>query len=175
LIDRDVDFADSGAVTETKLQVDIEYRLPNVVNQENVRFVIYDNLNTVVDSKQATSYTQLTDNKRRFFVVYSTLDNALSDSQLGGWDVRVEVYDNAGTYEYLSASNVFYVSDATATVSFENVAGHKIKVSGVCGLTPTENGILLVTKRNTWSAHPTNHDEMVQCVDVDATDPVRGC
>ncbi|MBM4463888.1 MAG: hypothetical protein FJ012_11300 [Chloroflexi bacterium] len=32
-----------------------------------------------------------------------------------------------------------------------------------------DEGLLLVTRKNTWSTHPQNHDEMVKCVERDST------
>lgn len=130
LIDRDIDFAPSGVVTGTRIQADVEFPLTSSVSKENVRFVIYDKNDTIIDNKVATENLKLTENKQRFFVNYSALDNTLTNNQLGGWDVTVIARDNAGGSGVRSQTNLFYVDDLTATQNVENLVGHRIRTYG---------------------------------------------
>lgn len=112
LIDRDIDYSGSGAVAAAQLRVEVSYPITSVVESENVRFVIYDAADDIVDNAQADdNYIQVTDNTRRFFHTYVSIDNTLSDSQLGAWDVRVEATDNENNVENATTSNVFTVDD----------------------------------------------------------------
>ncbi len=130
LIDRDIDWVDSKAPTGTKLRVDVEWTLPNNVVKENVRFIVYDKNNVLIDNRVATENLRIADNKQTFFEVYRATDNTLSDTQLGEWDVGVTANDNEGVKGSTRATNVFQVSDLTATCTVENVPKHRLRVYG---------------------------------------------
>jgi len=95
LIDRDLDYSGSGAVTATKITV----RVRDNDNRSDIaplRFSLRDNNDSVlVDNIEVTENSVVDENTLDFTYTFDPSDT-LADDNLGKFDVRSEARDNAG-------------------------------------------------------------------------------
>jgi len=129
LIDNDVDWAGSGAVTTTRISAEVEWDNTQV-SIDNVLFAIYDANDALVDNLPYIENEKIEDNRYRYYVVFDASDNTFADGDLGGFDVKVQVLDNEGDWTTGTESDVFRVVDLSLSSRTENVPGHRVKVIG---------------------------------------------
>lgn len=139
LIDRDLDYATSGATLTTTISVQVTQLSPGEdvttfadnyislsIRDNNGAFVL-DNgqpVSSVIDNDNAKTYT---------FAAFDPLDDTI-DSALGGWDLVLIALDNFGNEDNSGYFTLFHVSDLTDNAMIqENIGGHSHTVSGDAG------------------------------------------
>jgi len=124
LIDRDLDYSGSSAVTATEITV----RVRDNDNRSDIaplRFSLRDNNDSVlVDNVEVTENSVVDENTLDFTYTFNPSD-ALADDNLGKFDVRSEARDAAGACHvenFLELGHAeFTVDDIDAVASWENL------------------------------------------------------
>lgn len=132
LIDRDVDYAGSGADTNTTITVRIRD------NDDRSDFVdawiaVRDVLDALIDNENVFSTIVVVDeNQIDVTMTYEATDNTLANNQLGAWDIWGYVTDSWGSTSEWQTSK-FTVNDDTSTINFNPAnpyVGWELAVSG---------------------------------------------
>jgi len=133
LVDRDLDYSDSGATTATKITV----RVRDNDNRSDIaplRFSLRDNNDSLlVDNVEVTENSVVDENTLDFTYTFDPSDT-LADDNLGKFDVRSEARDNYGACHvenFLELGHKeFTVTDRIVeNIAFENDYEHVLKVT----------------------------------------------
>lgn len=142
LIDRDVDYASSGATDNVRITV----RVNDNDNRDGINSAyiwIYDNQDshaendgaTEIDNVRMTENWAIDENTLEFRYSFG-LSDTIGDDNLGTFDVKILVVDNVGKENTDNGDSgslghkLFTVSDLVVPITPENQARHVLKVSG---------------------------------------------
>lgn len=118
LVDRKQDNANTDPVLQTKVTVTVSHG-NGTENIDNLKLWIYDsNDGTVVDNITVTDNSVIDENTLEFYYNYDP-SNSLSDSQLGGFDVKAKVIDVSNYEDENRENSIFVVDDGTATITID--------------------------------------------------------